>query len=63
MPWYISIILGFVFIGVGIVSWLNSHTIEKRYETKSQHFVNERGVVVQHNVSPEVFKEYRIIKK
>lgn len=63
MPWYISIILGFVFIGVGVTTWINGNTIEKRYTNKEVVYVNHNNEIIQTRIHEYILENYKLTPK
>lgn len=70
MPWYTPIILGFIIIaggfvtvGMGVVEWLDSHSVEKVYEKKEYFVMDLDGNIIQHEIDPSLFKKYKIVRK
>lgn len=57
------VIIGFAFIAVGAVSWLQTHVVEKHTETERYYFHDGYGHMTAYEVGPTFFKGYQIVKR
>jgi hypothetical protein len=62
MPWHISIILGFVFIGIGFASWMDVHIVEKHNTKTITILVNSKGERIQEIHGNYIFEEFKLIE-
>ena len=54
---------GFLFIFFGVLIWSQTHVIEKHTETERYYYVDGDGLVTRYEISPELLKGYKIVKR
>lgn len=64
MPWFVTLIIGLVFVSAGVIQWGFENTIEKRSHPEETHyFYDKDGNTQFQSFHPGFFKEYKIVKK
>ena len=64
MPWWVTILIAFLFFAGGCIQWGFENIVEKRYEPETYYFYSDKdGKKVHGSFTDEFFKEYKIVKK
>lgn len=63
IPYWLHILIGFVFIFIGAYQWTTTHIVEKHFEQDFHYYHDGEGGTSFQMQSQDIFKNYRIVRK